>query len=423
MEPGPAPSKAWVLGFLPLGLLGALQFLHGGWVGWSCFTQGLSGQSATLCIDPYWVNQWLKNYAGGFSKRGLLGELLRHLHPGPVDLLGLNLLGLLLLLVIYGLLYWLLLRLICRSWGVALLFSALLVLSPLGKSLAETALDPLQVCVLLLASLLLTRPLSPQRDALMVAVYLVSSLIYEGCLLLLLPAALLLMRPRWSRWLPVGLGVLLLGLFQQQDSAEIGLQAARALQAINPWTGQAVAYQDGGGLAASVSFAFNVKQEFSRYLSDSPRDTLSRIARSLGVVLAVLLMVLTAMGSGRSPGRRDVAITWLWFAPFAFPFVLITHDWLRYGVVILLMALVVVAACQASQAAPPALAWSVQPSELFALVPLVVMTVAGPGTRDVRKFLPHDYFYGSLALLGLAVALLLLSLWWERAEPPAAKSG
>ena len=27
-------------------------------------------EARTICIDPYWVNQWLKNYSAGIVKRG-----------------------------------------------------------------------------------------------------------------------------------------------------------------------------------------------------------------------------------------------------------------------------------------------------------------------------------------------------------------
>lgn len=139
------------------------------------------------------------------------------------------------------------------------------------------------------------------------------------------------MRPGSGRWLPVALAAGLLLVFQRPDTPALGEAASAALRAVNPWTGQSLRYQDGGGMAASVGFMFNVKQEFTRYWMDPPRETISRVARSLGVVLADLLVLLTAMGSGRTPSRSQLLRNWLIVVPFALPFVLITHDWLRYG--------------------------------------------------------------------------------------------
>lgn len=398
-------------GLLPVLALGCWRFFQGGWGGLDCLALGHRGDQPTICVDPYWLNQWLKNYAGGFTKRGLIGEVLRHILPGDLDLLAVTAAALLLLLLCCALLYWLIGRLVVRSRLAAVLLTCLLLLSPFGKSLAETALDPLQVCLILAASVLFTPVASRWRDGWLLVVYVLCSLIYEGCALLLLPYVLLLQRPGIGRWLPVGLAIGLLLVFQRSDAPGIGEAASAALRAVNPWTGQSLRYQDGGGIAASVGFLFNVKQEFSRYLQDPPRDTLARMARSLGVVLAYLLVMLTAMGPGRSPSRRVVVQRWLIFAPVALPFVLITHDWFRYGVILLTLALLLTAA-EAGTGRPGLLqpeGWSLTPDERWALLPLSAMVVIGPYGEDVRKFLPHNYFHASLLMLAFAAAIFWLS--------------
>ena len=47
-------------------------------------------EARTICIDPYWVNQWLKNYSAGIVKRGLLGTGLGTLSPGEINVILLN---------------------------------------------------------------------------------------------------------------------------------------------------------------------------------------------------------------------------------------------------------------------------------------------------------------------------------------------
>lgn len=383
-------------------LLATVQFFRGGSLGAECW---VPGRSLTFCVDQYWVNQLLKNYAGGFTKRGFTGELLRHLFPSGLDLVWLNVFALLLFMALALLLYAVVRTLLGSSGWPPLLISLLLLLAPFGKSLAETVLDPLQLCLFLVASVLLTPAQSRARDVVVLLSYGLASLIYEGCALLLLPVGFWLMRATPWRWLPVAMAAALLLVFQQPDSPSVGQAAREALVAINPFTGEQLRYQDGGGLAASVGFSFNVKQEFSRYLSDSPRDTFARVSRSLGAVLVYGIAVLTAMGE-RRPRERTLAFrVWLSWVPVALPFVLITHDWLRYGVILLFLSMLVTAAqCPARSLECSPIA---RPEWLS--IGLIAMAAGvGPATGDVRKFLPHNYFHASLLMLLVAVVVLLI---------------
>ncbi len=394
-------SLDWPDLFLML-LAAVIQFFRAGSLGLECW---VPGRSLTFCVDQYWVNQMLKNYAGGFTKRGFSGELLRHLFPSGLDLIGLNVFALLLFMALALLLYAVVRMLLGRSGWPPLLISLLLLFAPFGKSLAETALDPLQLCLLLVASVLLTPVQSRARDAVVLISFVLASLIYEGCALLLLPVGFWLMRATCWRWLPLALGAALLLVFQQPDAPSVGQAAREALVAINPLTGEQLRYRDGGGLAASVSFSFNVKQEFSRYLSNAPRETLSRMARSLGVVLVYGIALVTAMAD-RRPAERSLGIrVWSLWVPVALPFVLITHDWLRYGVILLFLAMVVTAA----QCPPRPLESGPMTRPEWLASALVAMAVAvGPSTGDVRKFLPHNYFHASLLMLLVALAVLLI---------------
>ena len=396
--------------FLPISLIGLWQFWRGNWIGPQCLQQGLNGASVSLCVDPYWINQWLKNYAGGFSKRGLLGELLRHLFPSGISLALLNLLALALLIATFLIVHTLIRRLTALRTGPALLVSSLILLSCIGKSLAETALDPLQVCLLLLSAILLTPVQSAQRDGLISLVYALSCLIYEGSILLLLPVVLLLMRPSLWRLLPVVYGSVLLLLFQHQDSPQVGVMARDALVAFNPWTHQELRYQDGGGLASSVSFMFNVRQEMTRLLHDTPRDTVSRISRSLAPVIADLVALINLSRMQRPSESRALLHRWLFWVPFALPFVLVTHDWLRYGVILLLVILLTTVA-QSEPTPESTMGWRLlgTPPGLRAVALLTLTLAISPLSGDVRKFLPHNYFHISLLLLLVSA----VAFWYD----------
>ena len=178
-------------GSLLMLLAAVIQFFRAGSLGLECW---VPGRSLTFCVDQYWVNQLLKNYAGGFTKRGFSGEVLRHLFPSGVDLIGLNVFALLLFMALALLLYAVVRTLLGRSGWPPLLISLLLMFAPFGKSLAETALDPLQLCLLLVASVLLTPVQSRARDAVVLVSFVLASLIYEGCALLLLPVGFWFMR-------------------------------------------------------------------------------------------------------------------------------------------------------------------------------------------------------------------------------------
>ena len=80
-----------------------------------------------------------------------------------MDLIGLNVFALLLFMALVLLLYAVVRTLLGRSGLPPLLISVLLMFAPFGKSLAEIALDPLQLCLLLVASVLLTPAQSRAR--------------------------------------------------------------------------------------------------------------------------------------------------------------------------------------------------------------------------------------------------------------------
>lgn len=386
----------------------------------SCISNGFSQSSPTLCIDQYWVNQWLKNYSGGFVKRGLIGEVLRHTVGTEVNMLLLNIVGIMLLSCLGILIYILLIRLSEGRWALSTLIGSLLLLSPFGKVLAETTMDPLHLCLILASSCLLTQRQTATRNILVPIIYIVCALIYEGSILLMLPYVFWLSSNKHSRAAAVGAGLLLLVLFKGPDPVETSELISSSLRVVNPFTQGSLDYQYGGNQAVAVGFVFNIKQEFSRYLSDSPRDTFARVTRSLGAVIVYLIAIQCSLISWNKNAHNRMLKIWLSWIPLGLPFVLITHDWFRYGVFLLFLALLVSTdeTVQPRERSMPVRIGVIRVRlESLTIAILSMCIIIGPLNTDVRKFLPHNYFHASLGMFLVSLAFYVIAL---RAQKPLA---
>jgi hypothetical protein len=297
----------------------------------------------TMCVDPYWVNQWLKNYGAGPSKRGFLGEVAVHIFDGRINLFALNCLALIILaLIAYGIVGFLV-RIGGRdSLPKAAIFTTLLWLTPFGKSLSETAGDPLQVSILLLmltAVMIQSRKLGPSICDLCLSItYCLSILIHEGSFLLLLPAYILLGRRTAPWWCGVGLALLITyGFSSAEDIATQSLIASR-LSAYNPFNNLELSYKAGGGIASQVGFATNLKMEVLRYIKN-PGEVVGQLYRTLVFILFFAMCFISWIQAYSLPAANKFLKAWLIYLPITLPFFFITHDWVRYGIINLLACL------------------------------------------------------------------------------------
>lgn len=311
----------------------------------------------TMCLDPYWVNQWLKNYGAGVAKRGLLGTLSASIFDGRINLLLLNLVAfLIILLIVYGVVTCLRQLGEGGSLADACVFTALLWLTPLGKSISETAGDPLQVVLILLLSAMLAIHRLQKRelacDAVLAGFFSIAILIHEGAFLLFLPAYLIIGRRRWPWWLGLGLAITITVIFSKAENPALQEMISSRLTGFNPLTGMELQYRAGEGLAPNVGFAYNVKMEFSRYLQD-PGMMFGQVQRSFTLSLFLALCIaIWIQGFSQSNAHRYMMI-WLLYIPLTLPFFLITHDWVRYAVINLLSCLFCLAATSQKTFLPP----------------------------------------------------------------------
>ena len=448
-------SNRLQLWFLALpGVAVCWQFLVGNWLNSPrCLTDALlqlqGGSSAfsgtpywakfTFCVDPYWVNQWLKNYGGGYVKRGLIGSVLT-LFGDRFDLVLLNVFALLLLFFSLYALVFLVARLLgSGSLGLVAIAATALWMSSFGKVFSETAGDPLQVvlCVWLLfacCASLFEKKLKQSdlwRDCVVSLLYIVSILIYEGSFLLLFVPFCVLGRRTWL-WLVALFGAVLL-VWSMAGSEPLAIEEsiADALVGFNSWNGLEVSYRAGGGIASQVSFMDNFWMELARY-QENPRSVLSELQGALSVFTVWIMIGLGFVLSGFecrefSPDgavwRFSRKFFWLLLANLLVvsPFLFVTHDWVRYLAVVSVLLVIVV--CVESQYffARPALSGlgSAATSWLFLAYSFAVSLAScrlGPFDVDIRTSLPADSRmpFTLLSLFAVVSASALLSFCFRR---------
>ena len=375
-------------------------------------------EARTLCIDPYWVNQWLKNYSAGLVKRGFLGTSLEILSPGAINMVVLNIACVLIPIAILVLMAMVIRRQTRRPWPLIAAFIAIIALSPFGKVLGETTGDPLQVvCLVTFIGLTILTGQSYRLDeritsCALAAIYLINILIYEGSFLLLLPM-LAISRGRIARLISlagIGLGAALIWQFSGAESPEMGHLISSSYSGYNPITGYSIQYIHHQSLAASASFFFNVKQEFSKYIED-PYGSIRWIGTAAVMSCFFMLSFANVFFNPQTQSHYRFIKNWLAISLCGLPFFLITHDWFRYGIITIILSIAMLIPLKAKH--PPdrekhGLS-NTQIPELIVLFSIILIAaVIGPHQLDVRRgILPIIYWqaYGGMA------AVAALALW------------
>ena len=379
----------------------------------------------TMCLDPYWVNQWLKNYGAGFAKRGLLGTLSASVFDGRINLLLLNLITfLIVLMIVYGVVTCLYQLGGSGSLAEACVFTALLWLTPVGKSISETAGDPLQVVLILMLSAMLAIHRLQKRelacDAVLASFYSIAILIHEGTFLLFLPAYLIIGRRRWPWWLGLGLAITITVAFSRAENPALQEMISSRLTGFNPLTGMELQYRAGEGLAPQASFAYNGKMEFGRYLQD-PRMIFGQVQRSFTLALFLALCVAIWIQGFSKINAQRYMMLWLLYIPLTLPFFLITHDWVRYAMINLLSCLFCLAATRRQIPVAPDSSGTASEtirsmnSPLKRILPWATLLAAtlllGPhaNQQDIRTFPPARLGLKSTLLAVAAITLFTVN--------------
>ena len=393
----------------------------------------------TLCVDPYWANQWLKNYAGGFVKRGFIGSLL-NLFGDRFDLVLLNLFAFLsLLLISYSLLFIVARLLGNNSTGLVSMGISVLWLSSFGKVFSETAGDPLQIVLILwllfgcMLSLLQVDYKLPDLviDCVCSSLLLVSILIYEGSFLFLLIPFCFLGRRSWLWFFSLFIAILMVWSMSGSESLVAEKVIASSLVGFNSLNGLEVSYRAGGGIASQVSFMDNFWMELSRY-KESPWSVLSELRGALAAFSIWLMFGSAFIFAGFEEsdfavhgdvwrfGRRFIVLVVLNLLVIS-PFLFVTHDWVRYLAVVSVLLLIVVSAKSAYflGGSERLFISSRLNSRLFLIYSLTLGCISwrlGPFGVDLRTSLPADSRmpYTLLAVFAFCLGVALLRICFRR---------
>ena len=401
----------------------------------------------SLCVDPYWVNQWIKNYAAGLVKRGLLGHLLAGVGDGRINLIYLNAIGIILCVSLaYLIAVRLYLLLGSRNSALVFVWVALLWMTPFGKSFAETLADPLQVAAVLWLSLSLLlwffgRYFDGREwlvDLLVSLSYIVSILIHEGAFLLAAVPFFFLGKRSWIWYGFVVAAALLVARLSGSEGLGVESKIAEALTAYNPLNGLEMAYRSGGAIASQVSFVDNFRMESAKYIvfplqSASDFATFLAFAFVLGAAFRAFCLGVLARGCDAESACRircslnTALVSFACSVLVSLPFFYVTHDWTRYICVLFALSIAVLPARVLSHVEFPlsdkplmnrgfdwfARLGRMQPIAVlpdryalsYSFVVLCLLALLMPHSIDLRTSLPVPYRY-VLWLLAVTVALV-----------------
>ena len=367
-------------------------------------------EARTICLDPYWQNQWIKTYEYGLVKRGLLGTILKLLLGREVNILFLNILfSLIGFLLLCALIFSVFKLSLLRGRGLAL-FTILLSLSPVAKVIAETSGDPLHVVALLcfssvLISYIFLNSNNQATQWLYIFIYISCILIYEGSYLLLLPLLFYGLKIDKKRILCFGLSTLLLVWFSRPESAELGVGLAESISVYNPANGLNWSYEAGGGVSTSVGFLFNAKNQLGIYL-DNPIEYVFRIVREFVPFLSIFFILGIFLRARSmqvmSTFFREICLVFL----YGLPFFAINHDYFRYWVFVIFVATFITFGVLKSQ--PYSLDLTYKSHKIsgsliwISFLPLTYFVFTGPFSKDLRVSFPRHAFWGSLFVLIVA---------------------
>jgi hypothetical protein len=164
-------------------------------------SQVLYCQQKLGCINEYWAQFWLTSFDDGYSRRALLGQLMRWLIGVEIPYQYINILGFLAAVLILGfLLVWYFRQYLKERWVIP---CAMLMSGPSATLLFEVLADPLQLCFIVLLPFLFIQKYRFIALAYGLVAGVVMIAIHEASIFIFIPAVFLIYQLSNSRGLKI----------------------------------------------------------------------------------------------------------------------------------------------------------------------------------------------------------------------------
>lgn len=289
----------------------------------------------TGCVDIYWARQYLVSYSDGYQSRALAGEVLRLFFHDRIGYLAINGIGFALAALVPGVALALLARRFIHDIR-GMLLAIVLLTGPLVTVYFEVLGDPLQISFLLVIACMLWLPRlgSPAAILLGLVVSVMAVLVHEASVFLLLPALLLVNRSRGGGmlnpwWVLVTCGVLAVAV--AMTLSRLG-PSGSGLGLVT--RSHAVLFNEHGPPDALLQ---RLLWELGLYVG-SVGKTLHLFTKLAGVLLWPALALVLLSAWRKSEG---IIRTYLFLLLTSLPLYLTAHDWGRFTIYSLTLALVI----------------------------------------------------------------------------------
>lgn len=370
------------------------------------------------CIDSYWLDHWLIGYESGLTRRGLLGWLHRLFAGEMLDVAALHLFSFFLVYVIFFYFSRGLLGLTGAERRMKIL--VLVAASPVLGVFFETLGDPLHLCIVLFALACVAAVALPTtwcKALVIVFSILVSALIHEASLLLMAPAFLFLAQARVASTVSIKRPLLLAALcfgVVALASAVLSLAggvaswqgappAEGSVQAFNVFTGKTYGYS---GVQASGFYSLLLAEYNTNFRAFGAMAAFAFRPFTAGLIPIAFLFLIAALCRSRALSALLLK-GWLFAAICSFPLYVVAHDWGRFAVYNLVVAVLMAAAFAPSvdcstDAVPPFGAWgNASDVAVKSLVALMIALAAYP--------MHPAYRISGIPLRGLLIVALAIT--------------
>ncbi len=357
----------------------------------------------SYCADTYWASFWLISYEDGFTRRALLGTIVRYLFGTEISALLVNVMALGVAILLVGAILQLCLRLLAsiRPAASEAQFAlwccvAALLSGPTVTVLFETMGDPLQVALLLSCLLFTCRNLRslPLKVAIFAAVSLLSLAIHEASLFMTLPVNYLVLFGRKP-----GVGFTIAGL----GAVTVVAALFSVVFTAQPTTSLGMLVLRDGSIASTTallpSYENLIRAELDAYFS-SLSGVKDLIVKSIGAFIWPAIFVIFF---GAVFGDRALLWRFLSLVIISSPLYVVAHDWGRFSSHTLLLSLIPFAGQMTA-----GIGYAAGPSEagrIAYLAPAFPLLFMAHETYRIGGVLPSQVPYLCIALV-LAVLLL-----------------